>query len=387
MKDLTEIERPPELTDGAVLLRAPRAGDRAATVAALNDPVTTGFLHGIPRPYTDEDFDAWLASAASAWVEERTAHWHVADASDDTYLGGASLMIAPDRGSAELGCHVAPSARGRGASSATLRLVRDWAFDELGLARLEASVDADNLTSQRLALALGMRREGVMRAFVELRGERRDHILFGMLSSDSRHPIVPLPDPDLGDGFVVVRPLTPDDAPAIAAACQDPLIQDLCYFVPSPYDLADAEEFIARARRGFVAGAELHCAVVEAGTGVLLGAVDLVHFPDREAGEAGYWVAPGARGRDVATAAVRLMQRYAFTQLGLERLELMTEPRNLASQRVAEKAGFKFEGTLRGLLASRGERDRELVDPAHGRIDQLLYALLRAEWEALTRGS
>jgi hypothetical protein len=37
----------------------------------------------------------------------------------------------------------------------------------------------------------------------------------------------------------------------------------------------------------------------------------------------------------------------------------------------------------RAYLASRGERDRDLVDPAHGRIDQILFALLRPEWEAL----
>jgi RimJ/RimL family protein N-acetyltransferase len=399
VRRLHELEHPPELTDGVVRLRAPREKDRDAAVAALNDELTTRFLDGIPTPYTVADFDAWIASSSQAWPGERTAHWHVVDARDDTYLGAAVLMIAPDRASAELGCQVAPPARGRGVSTAALRLVRDWAFDGLGLERLEASIDADNITSQRLATALGMRREGAMRSFVELRGERRDHVLFGMLRGDPREPFVALPEPDLGDGFVVVRPFVPDDAPAVAAACQDPLIQERCYFVPAPYRLDDARAFIATSMRELITGAAVHCAVCAAGEpgdaphsaadrgdapfspGELLGAINLMAYPEREAAETGYWVKREARGRGVAAAALRLMIAYAFAQVGVERLELMTETPNVASQRLAEKLGFRREGVARAYLASRGERDRDLVDPAHGRIDQVLYALLRPEWE------
>ena len=402
MRDLSEIERPPELTDGAVRLRAPREGDRAAAMVALNDDATTRFLDRLPKPYTNEDFDEWLEASVAAWAEEKTAHWHIADAGDDAYVGGAALMITAENASAELGCNVAPAARGRGVSAAALRLVRDWAFDDLGLERLEASVDADNIASQRLALALGMRREGLVRGFVELQGHRRDHVLFGMLASDPRDPIVPLPEPGLGDGFVVVRPFVPDDAPAVAAACQDPLIQERCYFVPSPYALADAEEFIAEARRALVAGTEAQCAICAVGgsagagratggarpgvpfaAGELLGAIDLMAYPEREAAETGYWIKREARGCGVATAALRLMIDFAFEQVGVERLELMTETHNLPSKRLAEKLGFRREGVARAYLASRGERDRDLVDPAHGRIDQILFALLRPEWEAL----
>ena len=145
-----------------------------------------------------------------------------------------------------------------------------------------------------------------------------------------------MPRPGLSDGFVVVRPLEPDDAPAVAAACQDPLIQERCYFVPSPYRLEDAERFIAEARRELVAGTVAHCALC-AGAGVaqspgapfvpgeLLGAVNLVNYPEREAAEIGYWVKREARGRGVATAALRLVMNYAFEQVGVERLEIMAE--------------------------------------------------------------
>ena len=61
----------------------------------------------------------------------------------------------------------------------------------------------------------------------------------------------------------------------------------------------------------------------------------------------GYRLAEPARGRGVATEAVRLLAGWALGVLRLERLELMIHPENTASQRVAERCGFKREGLLR----------------------------------------
>jgi RimJ/RimL family protein N-acetyltransferase len=372
-----------------------RPGDKAAVVAALNDELAARFLWRPPFPYAESDFDEWLAIAAGGWQNERAAHWAIADERDE-WIGGISLEVCEERQAGEIGYQVAPSARGAGIATAVTRLVRDWALDELRLERVEISTDVDNIGSQRVALGAGFRREGVMRGFLTARGVRRDMVSFGIVSSDPREPVVPLPGPELSDGFVVVRSLEPDDAPAVAAACQDPLIQERCYFVPSPYRLEDAERFIVEARRELVAGTVAHCAIC-AGSGFaqsagapfvpgeLLGAVNLANYPEREAAEIGYWVKRETRGRGVATAALRLVMRYAFEQVGVERLEIMTETPNLPSQRLAEELGFTREGVARAYLASRGERDRDLVDPAHGRIDQVLFALLRPEWEALAR--
>ena len=64
-------------------------------------------------------------------------------------------------------------------------------------------------------------------------------------------------------------------------------------------------------------------------------------------GHVGYWTVPGARGRGVITRAVREVCRYAFADLGLLRLEIYHAVENVASGRVAEKAGFQREGRLR----------------------------------------
>jgi len=383
VRDLSEIVALPELSDGRLRLRALRAEDKAAVVVALNDELAGRFLWQPPFPYSESDFDEWFASRDARWKDDRHANWSITRVGEDDWLGSIGIDITEERQAGEIGYHVGPWARRSGIASAAARLVRDWALDELGLERVEIMAAVENTASQRVALAAGMRFEGVHRGYLTARGVRCDMASFAIVPSDPRDPIVPLPRPELSDGFVVVRPFEPDDAPAVAAACQDPLIQQCCYFVPSPYTIEDARQFMAEAGLELTMGTTAHCAVCDAATGELIGSVNLVHYPEREAGELGLWIVREARGRDAGTAALSLMIRYAFEQVGLERVECMIETPNEASQALVGKLGFRHEGLLRGYLASRGPRDEDLVDPAHGRIDQVFYALLRPEWEAL----
>ena len=73
-------------------------------------------------------------------------------------------------------------------------------------------------------------------------------------------------------------------------------------------------------------------------------------------GEIGYVVAPAGRNRGVATRAVGLLTRWGFDELGLERIELRIDPRNAASERVAERSGYRKEGVLRSLAFKDGLR-------------------------------
>ena len=264
MRDLSEIDSLPELSDGRLRLRALRAEDKAAVVVALNDELVGRFLWQPPFPYSESDFDEWFASRDARWKDDRHANWSITRVGEDDWLGSIGIDITEERQAGEIGYHVGPWARRSGIASAAARLVRDWALDELGLERVEIMAAVENTASQRVALAAGMRFEGVHRGYLTARGVRCDMASFAIVPSDPRDPIVPLPRPELSDGFVVVRPLEPDDAPAVAAACQDPLIQERCYFVPSPYRLEDAERFIAEARRELVAGTVAHCAICAA---------------------------------------------------------------------------------------------------------------------------
>lgn len=90
-------------------------------------------------------------------------------------------------------------------------------------------------------------------------------------------------------------------------------------------------------------------------------------------GSVGYTVAERARGRGIARSALAQVVGIAFDRDGvaLERLEAVVATGNVASQRVLEAAGFKREGTVRGLLRVGGER-----------LDHFRYGLLLDEWLA-----
>ena len=110
-------------------------------------------------------------------------------------------------------------------------------------------------------------------------------------------------------------------------------------------------------------GEELHFALVEpADDDVVLGGGS-VYDVDLEQYRAavGYWLAPEARGRGVATHTVRLLARWLFSELGLARLELTCGPDNEASQRVAARCGFVREGVLRSHIAFKGDRRDTVV--------------------------
>jgi RimJ/RimL family protein N-acetyltransferase len=151
---------------------------------------------------------------------------------------------------------------------------------------------------------------------------------------------------------VTLRPWREDDAAAIAEICQDPEIPRWTN-VPSPYTEEDARAFI----RDTLASerAEMARAIVDAGSGAILGAVGL-RLPAPGVGEVGYWLGAHARGRGAATRALRLMSRWAFEQFSLERIQLHTLPGNVASERVAERAGFTREGLLRSFAVMKGRR-------------------------------
>jgi RimJ/RimL family protein N-acetyltransferase len=163
----------------------------------------------------------------------------------------------------------------------------------------------------------------------------------GTLLSVLRHP-----DPPLSDGAITLRPSTARDADALTAACQDPEIPRWTR-VPVPYRRADALRWIAASELELGAGVTIGWLAVD-DEDRLLASISVMQI-DREAGtgEIGYWVAREARGRGVATRAVRLVRDWAAAELGLTRLEIEAHEDNLASQAVARAAGFREAGERR----------------------------------------
>jgi RimJ/RimL family protein N-acetyltransferase len=72
---------------------------------------------------------------------------------------------------------------------------------------------------------------------------------------------------------------------------------------------------------------------------------------DRESGEVelGYIVTPAARGRGTATAMLTQLTSWAFADAGAQRIVLIIDVRNPASERVAERCGYTREGVMRSI--------------------------------------
>jgi RimJ/RimL family protein N-acetyltransferase len=179
--------RPPDppLADGAIALRRWRLADVDALVAAMGDPLIARFNTRIPQPYRERDARAWLASHDDALWRGTALDLAIADAGSDAILGGIGISeVDWPQHRATAGYWVAASARGRGIATTALRLVSGWAFERLRLGRLQLTIDVDNDASQRVAERAGYRREGVLRAYVEHGGERRDMLLYARVATD-----------------------------------------------------------------------------------------------------------------------------------------------------------------------------------------------------------
>jgi RimJ/RimL family protein N-acetyltransferase len=187
-----------------------------------------------------------------------------------------------------------------------------------------------------------------------------------------------LPAEGLADGATALRAWRDTDVRALTAACQDPEIPRWLTRLPQPYGEADARAYLLARYESIHAGTSAPFAIVDAlDRDRLLGSISLMRIAwEHRRAEVGYWLAREARGHGHTTRAVRLICAWGFNALGFERIDLFAAAGNVASQRVAERAGFTREGVLRCYL--RG-RDRQLDAVAYGLLaDELTGAGARS---------
>ena len=153
----------------------------------------------------------------------------------------------------------------------------------------------------------------------------------------------------------MLRAWRESDVPQLIEACRDPEI---------PKWTAAPDNYDERAAIAWVRGVPL--AVEPPGDRVsfcmadaneperLLGSMSLLRVTRGGSGEIGYWTAAWARGRGATTRAVRLLAAWGVAEFDLRRIELLVAVENDASNRVAERAGFTKEGTLRQYREAKG---------------------------------
>ena len=173
------------------------------------------------------------------------------------------------------------------------------------------------------------------------------------------------------DGHVGIRRVHPNDVPELFHAVRESFAQIRQWMVwcRPDYSLGDALAFVRASDQAWQAGKQYSFVIYDLRDGAILGSVGLSELNRvHHHANLGYWVRSKRTCRGVASTAVRLAARFAFDDLHLNRLELVIGLGNEASIRVAEKAGARREGILRGKLMLNG-RPR----------DALLYALLAAD--------
>jgi RimJ/RimL family protein N-acetyltransferase len=286
---------------------------------------------------------------------------YLADAGGDV-VGAAHAFLGG--GVVDLGMFVADGFRGGGIGSALLEAVIDWARQQ-NAHKISLAAWPTNHPAIGLYARYAFRVEGTRRRHYRRRnGALWDSVVMGLVldeSSDggpgaaakSERASLVLPEGGItavpgGGRGIVLREWHRSDIPALVAAIDGLEGRHWLQSIPDPYTPADAEQYISFTRTQLTAGAAAELAILVDGT--LAGAVGLrLVGPDGGAGsgEIGYWVAATMRGRGVASTAARLLSDFGFETLGLRRIELNAAVANIASRRVAEKAGFELEGVRR----------------------------------------
>ncbi len=165
------------------------------------------------------------------------------------------------------------------------------------------------------------------------------------------------------DHGVTMRPWTTSDAPAVMEAFSDPAIR--YWHMRSIESVEEASDWIDAWRERWQAESNASWALV-GDDGRVRGQIALrgVNL-GMGASEVSYWVVPVARGRGIASAALTRLATWSFDELGLRRLWLMHAVDNAPSCKVAVRAAFEPEGTLREALRhTDGWHDMHV----HGRL-------------------
>jgi len=379
-----------------------------------------------------ENFPAWLARRRREMDTGQDLHWCISDPASDVMVGNVQIFrMGPVEGrfQGELGYWLTPGARGRRILGEALTPVIAHAFAPvenggLGLLRLHAGTDSDNVASQSVLRSVGFDQWGAdHQAWRRSDGSLSDGAYFELLADthraaaaagttariparldgtpvDQLHFAVLPGDPEPAPGTAGrtrgstargVEPVTLEahgvrlrrwrhtDADRIVQACSDPRTQHWLGSLPSPYTEDDAHGYILARSEEAKEGKGLYWCVADPDSDVCLGSVAVMDLHDGlgTVGEVGYWAHPDARGRGVMSEAVRLAVRHAFVPredggLGRQRLRLNAAEGNSASAHLALANGFRQVG-----------RDRRAEPLGDGTFADLLrFDLLVDEWNA-----
>ncbi|MFK0118359.1 GNAT family N-acetyltransferase [Streptomyces sp. NPDC090994] len=180
---LARTVQPTIVSGDGLLLRPWREGDAPAVFEAFQDPLMHQWH--IRAADSVDEVRGWIAEWQAAWAGERNAQWAVADAASGRLLGRVALRdVLLGDGVAEVAYWTVAAARGRGVAARATEALARWAFDEVGLHRLQLTHAVANTASCRVAERAGFVLEGVKRSALRHADGWHDMHLHARLSGD-----------------------------------------------------------------------------------------------------------------------------------------------------------------------------------------------------------
>lgn len=174
--------------------------------------------------------------------------------------------------------------------------------------------------------------------------------------------------PELTTDRLRLRPFTMDDVDRVTELLQTPDIAATTLYVPYPYERDDALGWIATHAPAAELGRSLNWAICDRESGEVMGTIGLEITGFHHRGMLGYWLGKPYWSKGITSEAAQAVVRYGFDTVGLHRLEATCMPHNVGSSRVMEKAGMRYEGTL-----------RDYYRKGDGFRDAAMYAVLRED--------
>jgi RimJ/RimL family protein N-acetyltransferase len=367
------MDSAPTLTDGVVSLRAHREDDIEGCFEQCQDPESRRWTT-IPVPYTRDDARHFVTEVVSRGWADGTS-WAFAVETDGRF-GGTVELRDEGHGRAEIAFGAHPRVRGTGTMERACRLLLDWGYVTQGLGTVVWRAYVGNWASRRLAWRLGFSFDGTLRRYLADRGELVDTWVGTLLADDDREPRGRWLDvPTLDAEGLRLREWRGSDIPRIVEACSDPRTRQWLPRLPDPYGEAEARAWLAAQAEARATGRSVCWAVVDpADDTSALASISFFDYTPEVECEIGYWSHPDARGRGVATRAMREVVRHLFDELGVRRVTAAASVENKASRHVIETNGLRLWGT-----------ERLGVEVHGGRADLAWYDLLLEEWRQLRR--
>jgi [ribosomal protein S5]-alanine N-acetyltransferase len=330
--------------EAGVTLRAARRGDLPAMVEQCRDPETVRWTP-VPTPadgYQLRDAEDFLALTAAGWTSGQRLGWTIEAqrGAERGFCGSVVLHLEGD-GVAEVGFGLHPLARGRSIMTAALHLVCDYGFKVAALRAIRWRAAVGDWASRRVASEVGFVFDGTVRSLLAHRGELVDGWIATLLPDDPRVPHPWLYPIEMHGTSVKLRAFRASDVERIVEACSDPGTAYWLVSMPRPYERHNAFAYLDSIGELAARTAGVAWCIADPSDDRCMGSISLDGLNSyAKRGEIGYWAHPDARGHGVVTEAVRLVTRHARTS-GLARSLMIRCARgNLASRRVAERAGY-----------------------------------------------